>query len=81
MLADLGNIKWDTAQARKLGLKLKEAIGLPDTWGSADIDKAKTMLKGLVISELEKLKDTEVAKSLKNLKNVNWTVDQVRLRI
>ena len=77
MLTDLGKIQWDTAQARKLAEKLKNALGLPETWKSGDLAQAKTMLKGLVVSELEKLKNTELANSLRNLKDVNWSLDQV----
>lgn len=74
---ELGKIKWDTAQARVLGEKLKEALGLPETWTSANIKEAKTILKGLVPSELAKLKNSELANSLRNLKFVEWNVDQV----
>ena len=77
MLTDLGKIQWDAAQARKLGEKLKATIGLPETWKSLDLNKAKSILKGLLVSELEKLKNTELVGSLKNLKNVDWTIDQV----
>lgn len=77
MLVDLGKIKWDSAQARELGEKLKDAIGLPETWRSANLNEAKTILKGLLVSELEKLKNTELALSLRNLKDADWRIDQV----
>ena len=77
MLTNLGNIKWDTAQVRKLSSKLQESLGLPEKWTSANLNQAKTMLLGLVSSQLEQIKDSEVANSLRNLKNLNWTTDQV----
>ena len=77
MLTDLGKIKWDSAQARKLGEKLKDAIGLPETWRSANLNEASTILKGLLVSELENLKNTELVNSLRNLKDADWTIDQV----
>ncbi|XP_065070337.1 uncharacterized protein LOC135695271 isoform X2 [Rhopilema esculentum] len=76
MLTGLGNIQWDIAQVRRLGTKLKEALGAPDKWTSADLDKAKTLLKGLVVSELEKIDSTGLKNSLRNLKPVVWTMDQ-----
>jgi len=79
MLTDFGKIQWDTAQARKLGEKLKVAIGLPETWKSMNLNKAKSILNGLLVSELEKLKNTELVSSLKNLKDVDWTVDQAQV--
>ena len=58
-----------------------EALGAPEKWTSADLDKAKTLLKGLVVSELEKIDSTGLKNSLRNLKPVVWTMDQVLLMI
>ena len=77
MLTNLGTIKWDSAQARKLGEKLKDAVGLPETWKAANLNEARTILKGLLVSELEKLKSNELVQSIRNLKDVDWSVDQV----
>lgn len=77
MLTDLGKIRWNAAQARKLGEKLKEALGLPEKWDFKNLNAAKNVLKGLVASELERFKGLDLALSLENLKGINWTIDQV----
>ena len=77
LLAELGKVDWDISQVRQLGSKAKEALGLPDNWTSTQLKNAQKILKGLVKSELEKIKDSDLMNNLNNLKNVNWTTDQV----
>eukprot|EP00794_Sanderia_malayensis_P018072 gene18072-19881_t len=79
MITSLGNIKWDPAQSRQLATKLLASLGLPETWTSVNINQAKTMLQGLVASQLDKLKNSELAASIRGLKNVKWSVDQAQV--